>query len=55
MGYIGRNHLELFDNIHNYFWNILFALIVLFMWIITNDKALKVKSQKTNTKSQTKS
>jgi exosortase/archaeosortase family protein len=55
MGFIGRNYPDLFDGIHNYFWNILFALVVLFMWIVTNDKALKLKSQIPNNKSQVKS
>ncbi|MCK5838559.1 MAG: exosortase/archaeosortase family protein [Bacteroidales bacterium] len=33
MGYIGRYHYSMFDSIHNYFWNIFFALLLLLMWV----------------------
>ena len=43
MGWIGHIDPELFENIHNYFWNILFALVVLLMWVITYEKSGKPK------------
>ena len=46
MGWIGHIDPELFENIHNYFWNILFALVVLLMWVITNEKSGKPKDVK---------
>jgi len=41
MGWVGRNFPDLFENIHNYFWNIFFALVVLVLWVITNEKVSK--------------
>jgi len=46
MGYIGRYHYSLFDSIHNYFWNIFFALLLLLMWVWLGESGEKAYIKK---------
>jgi exosortase/archaeosortase family protein len=47
LGYIGRNYYNLFDSIHNYFWNVLFAVLILILWFILNERAWKIMKNET--------
>ncbi|PID89501.1 MAG: hypothetical protein CSB01_01595 [Bacteroidia bacterium] len=39
LGFIGQYYPEIFDTLHDYFWNIIFALITLGLWLIVNEKS----------------
>ena len=41
LGFIGQYYPDSFDSIHDYFWNILFALMILGVWMWRNDSSMK--------------
>ncbi len=44
MGYIGRFFPSLFDAAHEYFWNLLFALLLFMLWFWQNAHIQKTKT-----------
>lgn len=46
---VGKHYPDLFDAIHDYLWNIVFAVVTLVIWMVLNEKSQKKYSQTDNT------